>query len=172
MVMKSSLSKIFMVASAIVFSSSVFAHGNVSPQAVDVSALPAIGEEWVEENPYRNEDDSTLLEEAVKIGKSAFNQNCARCHGLGGVSGGIAPDLRENLTPDAEGDEWFMYRIRNGAERNGITYMPKFEGIIAQEAMWALKSWLDTCNPEVEDDTSCWVGDEKNSCLTAEGQCE
>ena len=32
--------------------------------------------------------------DAIKIGGSAYGQNCARCHGLGAVSGGIAPDLR------------------------------------------------------------------------------
>lgn len=172
MLHKSFFNKLFAFIASASFAGVVFAHGDVAPQAVDISTLPAVGEEWVEENPYRDEDESTLLEEAVKVGKSAYNQNCARCHGLGAVSGGIAPDLRETLTPDFEGDEWFMYRIRQGAERNGITYMPKFEGIMAQEAMWAIKAWLDTCNPEVSDDSSCWVGDEKNSCLVAEGQCE
>jgi mono/diheme cytochrome c family protein len=28
---------------------------------------------------------------ALKIGASAYNQNCARCHGLEAVTGGIAP---------------------------------------------------------------------------------
>ncbi len=154
------------------FTGLVSAHGDVTPQAVDVSSIPPVGEEWLETNPYRDEDSEMLLESAVNVGKSAYNQNCARCHGLGGVSGGIAPDLRETLTPDAEGDEWFMERVRGGAIRDGRVYMPPFEGVFAQEAMWAIKAWLDTCNPEVENDTSCWWGDEKNSCLALEGQCE
>ena len=28
--------------------------------------------------------------------------------------------------------------------RNGAVYMPKFEGILTQEGMWAIRSWLDT----------------------------
>ncbi|MBP6491141.1 MAG: cytochrome c-550 PedF, partial [Thauera sp.] len=64
------------------------AHGDVTPQAVDTSSLKQLGEAWVTVNPYRGNKD------AIRIGDSAFNQNCARCHGLGGVSGGIAPDLR------------------------------------------------------------------------------
>src|SRR5215217_2235582 len=65
------------------------AHGDVTPQAVDTSALPALGEEWRSENPFRTQA------EAIKIGTSAYNQNCARCHGLEAISGGIAPDLRK-----------------------------------------------------------------------------
>jgi len=120
-----------------VFSSNLFAHGDAQPQPVDVSTLPVLGEEWLETNPYSGNED------AISIGKAAYNSNCARCHGLGAVSGGIAPDLRE-LEEGDEGDEWFIYRIRNGATRNGITYMPAFEGIIAQEAMWAIRSWIET----------------------------
>src|SRR5258706_490395 len=65
-----------------------WAHGDVTPQAVDTSSLPKLGTEWRNENPYR------LNEAAIKVGTSAFNQNCARCHGLEAISGGIAPDLR------------------------------------------------------------------------------
>ncbi|MES9945861.1 MAG: cytochrome c-550 PedF [gamma proteobacterium symbiont of Ctena orbiculata] len=113
------------------------AHGNVSPQAVDTKHLPQLGEDWLEVNPYRDNTD------AVATGSSAYNQNCARCHGLGAVSGGIAPDLRM-LPPEDEGDEWYIYRVRNGAIRNGITYMPKFEGILSQEALWSIRAWLVT----------------------------
>lgn len=113
------------------------AHGDVVPQAVDVKGLKKLGKKWLEANPYRGDT------RAIEIGASAFNQNCARCHGLGAVSGGIAPDLRY-LAEGAEGDEWFMTRIRGGAVRDGRVYMPKFEGVLSQEAMWAIRSWLDT----------------------------
>lgn len=116
---------------------SVSAHGDVSPQPVETEGLESLGVEWHVENPYKDND------RAIEIGASAYNQNCARCHGLEAKSGGIAPDLRE-LPPGKEGDEWFIYRVRNGAVRNNVTYMPKFEGILSQEAMWAIKSWLDT----------------------------
>ncbi|MCU7865703.1 MAG: cytochrome c-550 PedF [Candidatus Thiodiazotropha sp. (ex Lucinoma borealis)] len=115
----------------------VVAHGNVTPQAVDTENLPQLGEEWLEVNPYRENAD------AIKTGASAYNQNCARCHGLGAVSGGIAPDLRL-LPAEDEGDEWYLYRTRNGAIRNGITYMPPFEGILSQEALWSIRAWLVT----------------------------
>jgi len=121
--------------------SAALAHGDVTPQAVDVSTLKPLGEEWLESNPYRGD------KEAIRVGSSAFNQNCARCHGIGAVSGGIAPDLRY-LPVEDEGDEIFINRIRNGASRNGRVYMPPFEGILQQEAMWAIRSWLETVHVE------------------------
>lgn len=115
----------------------VHAHGDVTPQAVDVSTLKPLGPEWQAVNPYRDD------KEAIRIGDSAFNQNCARCHGLGAVSGGIAPDLRKlDIAPET--DEYFLSRIRNGVTRNGAVYMPPFEGMLSQEAMWAIKAWLET----------------------------
>ena len=117
------------------------AHGDVTPQAVDTSSLKQLGEAWVTVNPYRGNKD------AIRIGDSAFNQNCARCHGLGAVSGGIAPDLRY-LPKGDEGDEVFMQRIRKGAVRDGRVYMPPFEGTLSQEAMWAIRAWLETVHEE------------------------
>lgn len=119
----------------------LFAHGNVTPQAVDVTGLEPLGEEWKAENPY------TDNEKAIEIGSSAYNQNCARCHGLEAISGGIAPDLRK-LEPGEYGDEWYIQKVRNGAIRNGITYMPKFAesdgGPLSQEALWAIRAYLET----------------------------
>lgn len=113
----------------------VFSHGNVTPQPVDTKGLAPIGKEWLEANPYVGN------ETAIEIGKHAYAENCARCHGLEVVSGGVAPDLRY-LDPGVEGDQWFLERIRGGAVRNGNVYMPKFEGIISQEGMWAIRSYL------------------------------
>ncbi len=115
----------------------VWSHGDVTPQSVDVSELEALGEEWREENPY------TGNPVAIKIGESAYNQNCARCHGLEAISGGIAPDLRE-LEPGIDGDEWYVYRVRNGAVRNGVPYMPKMADFLSQEALWSIRAWLET----------------------------
>ena len=111
---------------------SAWGHGDVTPQVVDTSALKPLGEEWRKANPYRDNP------EAIKIGSSAYNQNCARCHGLEGISGGIAPDLRY-LPEGTEGDEVFVMRVRNGA-----VYMPPFDGVLSQEAVWSIKAYLET----------------------------
>ncbi|WKW51375.1 cytochrome c-550 PedF [Rhodomicrobium lacus] len=117
------------------------AHGDMAPQPVDTKDLPKLGEAWLPENPYRGNT------KAIEIGAAAFNQNCARCHGLGAVSGGIAPDLRY-LPTGLDGDEWFLTRIRGGSTRDGRVYMPKFEGILSQEAMWSIRAWLETVHEE------------------------
>lgn len=129
----------------------VFAHGPVTPQGVDTAGLPALGDKWRAENPFRTD------KLAIKIGASAYNQNCARCHGLEAVSGGIAPDLRQ-LDRDCNGiknepkkqacyketDGYYLSVVRAGKVRNGAVYMPPFEGVFNQEAMWAIKSYLET----------------------------
>ena len=118
-------------------SGAVLAHGDVTPQAVDTSRLTTLGEGWRDTNPYRGQSA------AVEVGASAYNQNCARCHGLEAISGGIAPDLRKlDLAPDT--DEYFLQSIRRGKIRNGMTYMPPFEPVLNQEAMWAIKTYLES----------------------------
>lgn len=130
---------------ALITSNTAFSHGDVSPQPVDTGGLEKLGEEWKEVNPYRGNA------KAAEIGSSAYNQNCARCHGLQAVSGGIAPDLRE-LPWGEEGDVYFVERVRNGAIRNGVTYMPSFENVVSQEGLWTIRAWLDTVNLEKPDD--------------------
>lgn len=115
-------------------------HGNVTPQKVDIQDLEPLGEEWVEENPYREPYDKHEL--AVEVGKSAYSENCARCHGLEAVSGGIAPDLRE-LESTPYGDEWFVERVVNGAGQ-----MPKMADYLSQEALWAIRTYVETLETE------------------------
>jgi len=128
-----------------------FAHGDVTPQAVDTRSLPQLGDQWRDENPYRGNG------EAVRIGSSAYNQNCARCHGIEAVSGGIAPDLRKldkdcvNQKIEAKKkacikdvDQYYLSSARRGKVRNGAVYMPPFEGTLSQEAMWSIRAYLDT----------------------------
>jgi cytochrome c-550 PedF len=119
------------------FSANLWAHGDVVPQAVNTQGLEPLGEEWLEENPYR---DNPM---AIEIGASAYNQNCAACHGLEAKSGGIAPDLRL-LEAGAMGDEWFKERVINGAVRDGREYMPKMADYLSQEALWAVRTYLES----------------------------
>ena len=121
-----------------------FAHGDVTPQAVDTTGLPVTGEEWLIENPYRAEDvgvDTWKL--AIEVGASGYNQNCARCHGLEVVSGGLAPDLRY-LEAEEYGDEWYMERFIYGYTQNGTTKMPAFGDLLGQDAAWAIRTYIET----------------------------
>lgn len=117
--------------------SQLLAHGDVVPQAVDTSALPEIGQDWLDKNPYSGNA------KAVEIGQSAYGQNCARCHGLDAESGGIAPDLRY-LELGESGDQWFMERFRHGSAHDGKVYMPPFGDVLGQKAGWAIRAWLET----------------------------
>ncbi len=127
------------------------AHGNVTPQVVDTHTLKPLGEEWLSVNPYSGDA------EALRVGSSGFNQNCARCHGLEAISGGIAPDLRKIdrdcvSLADAgrreacfhEVDAYFLTTVRHGRTQNGVYKMPPFEGILTQEAVWAIKTYLES----------------------------
>jgi len=118
-------------------------HGDVAPQPIDIAGLTLLNGDEVYENPYRATDE---YDTAIKIGDRAYNQNCARCHGLGAVSGGIAPDLR--LLIPGDDDEYFLEKVKLGAVRNGVTYMPAFGDIFSDEAIWAIRSWLDTVAEE------------------------
>lgn len=116
-------------------------HGDVVPQPVDTAGLDSLGPDWRETNPYSGN------EKAIHIGASGYNQNCARCHGLEAKSGGIAPDLRLlELGPD--GDSWYVERVRHGAVRDGKVYMPAFDGVLSQEALWAIRSYLESVHEE------------------------
>ncbi|HBN8473358.1 TPA: cytochrome c-550 PedF [Pseudomonas aeruginosa] len=130
-----------LVLAGLSLSSLALAHGDVTPQAVDTKGLEPLGKEWRDTNPYRKPYAKHDL--AVEIGASAYNQNCARCHGLEAKSGGIAPDLRL-LETGAEGDEWIKERVINGAVRDGAVYMPKMADFISQEGLWAIRSYLES----------------------------
>ena len=137
---------------AAVLSGTAWAHGNVVPQAVETKGLTPIkdagvsldGDGWAAVNPYRS---SPERDKAVEIGASAYNQNCAACHGLEAKSGGIAPDLRM-LDAGEAGDEWFVERVRHGAVRDGRVYMPKMADYLSQEALWAVRTYLDSVHVE------------------------
>ena len=132
----------------------VLAHGDVVPQAVDTSTLPQLGAKWLDANPY---SVGPAQKEALRIGTSAYNQNCARCHGLEAISGGIAPDLRK-FDQDCTGladvqkknacfkemDDYYMATVRRGRTRDGRVYMPGFESTLSQEAIWAIRTYLET----------------------------
>ena len=114
-----------------------FGHGDVTPQKLDTSKLPNIGEDWLEENPY-----STDNKLAVEIGKQGYGENCARCHGLEVISGGIAPDLRQLMPIDD--DSYFQGKVLGGVVRNGNVYMPSFAEYLDQKGIWAIKTYINS----------------------------
>jgi len=149
---------VLLAAAAWLMPGSAQAHGDVVPHAVDTHTLPTLGEKWLPSNPFsEGAEQAGARAEALRIGTSAYNQNCARCHGLEAISGGIAPNLRKldrdcmDMTDETqkmacykETDEYFLGTVRRGRVRDGRVYMPPFEGILNQEAIWSIKTYLET----------------------------
>ena len=133
------------------FAGNAIAHGDTAPQPVDTGKLPKLGTDWLASDPFRSGEHNA---EAIEVGDRGYNANCARCHGLEAVSGGIAPDVRK-LNADCAGDDsciadmdgYYLDTVRKGRVRDGRVYMPPFEGILSQEAMWAIRTYIDSRPP-------------------------
>lgn len=118
---------------------------------VDASALPTLGENWRETNPYRG------LPAALAVGQSAYNQACARCHGADAATNAApAPDLR-NLDRGcrrivnsdlkarcmADNDAYFAKSVRRGKTIVGVMHMPPWGGVLPQEVAWAIQTFIE-----------------------------
>lgn len=117
---------------------------------VDLSGLPALPDGAHDENPYRG---NPL---AVEIGRSAYAQACARCHGeeastmgpaadlrlLGRYCNRIAdPTLRGRCVRDA--DFYFLKTVREGKLRLGIRHMPAWGDRLAQPLAWSIQAFIE-----------------------------
>ena len=94
----------------------------------------------------------------ASIGKAAFNQSCAVCHGQDAIgTRSPAPDLRRigmgcRRIQDAalrqrcqgDADAFFIKSVRYGKQKFGIVHMPPWEGLLAPELAWALRSFVET----------------------------
>lgn len=128
----------------------VLAHGDVTPHPIDTSGLKPVGQTSVDANPYRGN------EKAIAIGAEGYMHNCAGCHGLNAVSGGVAPDLlalardcvgmkaAEQAACLKESDEYFKDITLHGKKNGeGRFTMPAYGSVFTDEAVWAIKSYLD-----------------------------
>ena len=127
------------------------AHGDVTPHPVDTSSLNPLGNDWIVPNPYRGN------EKAAAVGAVGYLHNCAGCHGLNAVSGGVAPDLMklDNECLDLaskvkqtacmkDADSYFKDITLNGKKNGeGRSTMPGYGGVFTQEAVWAIKAYID-----------------------------
>lgn len=128
------------------------AHGDVTPHPVDTSSLKPLGSEWIEPNPYRGN------EKAVAVGAVGYLHNCAGCHGLNAESGGVAPDLLK-LGKDCldmaskvqqascmkDTDDYFKDITLKGKKNGeGRFTMPAYGIVFTQEAVWAIKAYIDS----------------------------
>lgn len=82
--------------------------------------------------PEQRASDNTVLE-----GHRVFAQRCMVCHGLGAVSGGIAPDLR--YSDQQVYAEWDAIVLGGSRSSNG---MPPFAGVVAPQQSQAIKAYI------------------------------
>lgn len=128
------------------------AHGDVTPHPIDTSSLPPLGKDWVDSNPYRGN------EKAVAVGAEGYAHNCAGCHGLNAESGGVAPDLLalardcvdmaskdQQLACFKDTDDYFKeITLRGKKNGEGRFTMPAYGSVFTQEAVWAVKAYIDS----------------------------
>lgn len=118
----------------------------------DTSSLPALGDAWRDANPYR--DDETI----AAVGRTLYNETCSKCHGPDmNAKGHPAPPLRrlqrycrkvqdEALKTRclADVDHYFVTTVKQGKYILGVEHMPAWDGILKQEAVWAIKTYVDS----------------------------
>ncbi len=121
--------------------SAALGHGDVQPQPVDTAGLPLSARRGGKRTPIA----ATPRPSPSAI--PASTRTVPACHGLQVISGGLAPDLRY-LPVGKEGDEYFVERVRHGAIINGMTKMPAFEGVLSQEALWAIRTYIESKHEE------------------------
>lgn len=141
---------------ALLFSFQALAHGDVTPHPLDTTGLQPVAPGSGYVNPYRGNA------KAIAIGADGYLHNCAGCHGLNAVSGGVAPDLLA-LAKDCVGmkkeqqatclndtDEYFRDITLNGKKTGEGRYtMPGYRSVFTEEAVWAIKSYLDARTSEM-----------------------
>jgi mono/diheme cytochrome c family protein len=120
---------------------------------VDVSALPPLGGEWRAFNPYRGNGA------AMETGQAIYAQTCLACHGPAerGNHAHVGPNLMRidrycrKLAPGAmkdaclaDVDHYFLTTVRKGKVILDVRHMPAWEGVLTQEMMWAVRSYLQS----------------------------
>lgn len=127
-----------------------WADAPVAPK-VDTATLPTIASGWAETNPLRGNAA------AIKVGREAFNQTCAACHGAdANGSRSPAPDLRRmgrgclRLQDEAlrqrcqsDADHFFVKSVRYGKQKFGIVHMPPWEGVLEPSVVWSLRTFVE-----------------------------
>lgn len=114
--------------------------------------LPALGSNWQLPNPYRGNAG------VIAQGQQHFETHCASCHGHeASQATPEGPDLRRldsfclrlkdavlksHCVQDV--DTYFLQSVREGKVRAGVRYMPAWEGVLSQEQMWAIKTYVES----------------------------
>jgi hypothetical protein len=129
----------------------VQASDEIKRPQVDTSGLPALAQGWANINPLRGNA------QAVSVGREAFNQSCARCHGENANgSRSPAPDLRRigmtcrkvkdpelNQRCQSDADYFFVKSVRYGKQKFGIIHMPPWDAVLDPTLVWSLRTYVE-----------------------------
>jgi mono/diheme cytochrome c family protein len=129
----------------------VQANEEAVPVSVDLSGLPPLPND-TSGNPYRG---NPL---AVAVGKSAFHQACARCHGVEANPLNMpAPDLRQvnrycrriaqtevRAQCMSDNDRYFNKSVQEGKIIVGVVHMPRWKETLDQQTIWAIQSYIES----------------------------
>ncbi len=96
------------------------------------------------------ENPVEVTEASVKRGKSYYDEHCASCHkdDAAGIEGGMgesgppASNLIDDHT-DFGGSDGEFFAVTKGGVLPDL-YMPMYEGVISDEAIWDVINYLDT----------------------------
>ena len=118
---------------------------------VNPPGLPAAGAAPLASNPYRGQAA------VADIGRGAFNQSCARCHGVDAEPTPEAPDLRrlnnfclrlkqESLKAHclSDVDQHFLQSVLEGKVRAGLVHMPAWKDVLTPETIWSIRTFLES----------------------------
>ena len=136
-------------------SMSAFSHAEgiiVHAPDVDTSGLATLAQPDGDLNPYRGDPL------AIEVGHAAFNQSCARCHGVDAdASRAPAPDLRRigrscgrvrdaalKLRCQSDADHYFRNSVEKGKIKVGVEHMPAWKDTLSTELIWAIRSFVET----------------------------
>lgn len=133
------------------FLAAVQADERTTRPRVDTSALPTLAPGWAEINPLRGNA------QAVIVGREAFNQACARCHGQdANGSRSPAPDLRRiglfckrvkddalNRRCQSDADHFFVNSVRFGKQKFGVLHMPAWDSTLDPTLIWSLRTFVE-----------------------------
>lgn len=130
-----------------VLTGTAWAHGNVVPQAVETKGLTPIKDAGVTLTAMAGQRSTrtAALPSTTRPWRSVPRPTTRTAPPAMAwrPSRGHRPDLRM-LDAGEAGDEWFVERVRHGAVRDGRVYMPKMADYLSQEALWAVRTYLDS----------------------------
>lgn len=107
-------------------------------------------------NPFRGDPS------AIEPGRAAYAAHCATCHGDQAVSPmAEAPDLRRldgfcrRLTDTAlkshclrDVDTYYLRSVLDGKVRAGVVHMPPWRGVLRDDEIWAIRTFVETRPPD------------------------